>query len=45
MNLRNNATNNWKSQNKKIDRKSGDTTVRMTADEMFGLTNPISFSD
>ena len=27
--------NDWKSQNRKFDRKSGDTTVRMTADEII----------
>ena len=27
--------NYWKSHNRKFDRKSGDTTVRMTADEMI----------
>ena len=26
--------NDWKSQNRKFDRKSGDTTVRMTADDI-----------
>ena len=31
--------NNWKSQNRKIDRKSGDTTVRMTADDIINYHN------
>ena len=33
--------NNWKSQNRKIDWKSGDTTVRMTADDVYYVSYTI----